>query len=259
MLAFISIRLLDILDIVLVAFLLYELYNLLRGTAAINIFLGILAVLLTWRLVTALEMELLSKIFGGFISVGFIALIVVFQPEIRRFLLLLGTPYTLDKIKSRLFFWKMNIKTQPKVNFEAIVKACQSMSEQKTGALIILAKKNELKQLIETGQRIDAVISTALLENIFFKNSPLHDGAVIIDRNKIKAARCVLPITRNRNFPSNYGLRHRAAVGVSEQTDAIALIVSEESGKISYAKGGALYLHLTPTQLRNYLNEEFSA
>jgi uncharacterized protein (TIGR00159 family) len=153
----------------------------------------------------------------------------------------------------------MNIKTQPKVNFEAIVKACQSMSEQKTGALIILAKKNELRQLIETGQRIDAVISTALLENIFFKNSPLHDGAVIIDRNKIKAARCVLPITRNRNFPSNYGLRHRAAVGVSEQTDAIALIVSEETGKISYAKGGALYLHLTPTQLRNYLNEEFSA
>lgn len=259
MVAFISIRFLDILDIVLVAFLLYELYNLLRGTAAVNIFIGILAILLTWRLVTALEMELLSEIFGGFISVGFIALIVVFQPEIRRFLLFLGTPYTLEKLRSRLFFWRINIKNQPKVNFDAIVKACQSMSEQKTGALILLARKNELKQFIETGQRIDGVVSAALLENIFFKNSPLHDGAVIIDRNKIRAARCVLPITRNRNFPSNYGLRHRAAVGVSEQSDAISIIVSEETGKISYAKGGALYLHLTPTQLRNYLNDEFSS
>lgn len=258
MMAFISIRILDVLDIVLVAFLLYEMYNLLRGTAAINIFLGIVAVLLFWRLVTALEMELLSKIFGGFISVGFIALIVVFQPEIRRFLLLLGTPYTLDRIRSRLFFWRINIKHQPKTNIEAIVKACQSMSESKTGALILLAKKNELKQFVDTGQRIDGVISTSLLENIFFKNAPLHDGAVIIERNKIRAARCVLPITRNRNFPSNYGLRHRAAVGVSEQSDAIVLIVSEESGKISYAKGGALHLHLTPTQLRNYLNSEFS-
>lgn len=259
MLAFISVRFLDILDIVLVAFLLYELYHLLRGTAAINIFVGIVAVLVFWRLVTALEMELLSKIFGGFISVGFIALIVVFQPEIRRFLLLLGTPYTIENIKSRLFFWRMNIKSQPKINIDAIIKAISSMSSNKTGALILLAKKNELKQFIETGQRIDGIVSTSLIENIFFKNAPLHDGAVIIERNKIRAARCVLPITRNRSFPANYGLRHRAAVGASEQTDAIVLIVSEENGKISYAKGGSLHLHLTPNQLKNYLSEEFSA
>lgn len=258
MLAFISIRFLDILDILLVAFILYELYNLLRGTAAINIFFGIVAVLIFWRLVTALEMELLSKIFGGFISVGFIALIVVFQPEIRRFLLLIGTPHTLEKVRSRLFFWKINLNTSPAVDVEAIKTAFEHMSQSKTGALVLIAKKNELKQFIETGQKIDSVVSSPMLENIFFKNSPLHDGAVIIERNRIRAARCVLPITRNRKFPSNYGLRHRAAVGISEQSDAIALIVSEESGKIAYAKGGDLHLHLTPTQLAEFLTDEIS-
>lgn len=256
-LEFITVRFLDIIDILLVAFLLYELYSLLRGTAAINIFVGILAILIVWRLVTALEMELLSKILGGFISVGFIALIVVFQPEIRRFLLFLGTPNAVNRMRDNLFFWRFNISNAPKLKVEEVVKACQDLSNKEMGALIILAKKNELNSFIDTGTRLDANISTALLENIFFKNAPLHDGAVIIQKNKIRAARCVLPITRNRQFPGSYGLRHRAAVGISEQTDAIAVAVSEETGKISYAKSGSLHPHLTATQLKKVLTEEF--
>ncbi|MBN2175590.1 MAG: diadenylate cyclase CdaA, partial [Bacteroidales bacterium] len=233
LLCFIEIKLLDILDILFVAFLLFELYNLLKGTVAINIFFGIVAFYLLWKLVTALEMKLLSEIFGAFISVGFIALIVVFQPEIRKFLLMLGTPGFIKKKRRRFLFWKFDFSPEHDVDVDKVIMACRNMSENKTGALIIITNKSELEQFVATGEILDSAISEALIENIFFKNSPLHDGALIIVRNKIKAARCILPVSNSQQIPASFGLRHRAAVGITEISDAMAIVVSEENGKIS--------------------------
>ena len=255
---FIEIKLLDIVDILLVAFLLYYLYNLLKGTVAINIFFGIVAFYLLWKLVTALEMRLLSEIFGAFISVGFIALIVVFQPEIRKFLLMLGTPGFIHKKRKRFLFWKFDMSKPVNLDIDQIIIACQKMSENKTGALIIVANKSGLEQYVETGEILDADISEPLIENIFFKNSPLHDGAMIIHHNKIKAARCILPVSSNQKIPASLGLRHRAAVGVTEQSDSLAIVVSEETGGISYAKGGELETKIQPNQLKSYLLEDLS-
>jgi uncharacterized protein (TIGR00159 family) len=254
---FINIGLLDILDIFFVALLLFFLYNLMKGSAAINIFIGILAIFLLWKLVSALQMELLTEILGAFISVGFIALIVVFQPEIRRFLLLIGTPKFI-KPRRNSFLWKLNLKTADNLDVDKIVKSCQELSNSKTGAIIVVARRNELRQFSETGLVIDAELSEALLENIFYKNTPLHDGAVIIMRNKIHAARCVLPITKNANFPPDYGLRHRAAVGVTERSDAVAIVVSEQTGQIAYSEEGRLTTKVTASQLKDFLEEEFN-
>ncbi len=257
-LTFIEIKFLDILDILLVAFLLYELYNLLKGTVAINIFFGIVAFYFLWKLVTALEMKLLSEIFGAFISVGFIALIVVFQPEIRKFLLMLGTPGFISKKRTRFLFWKFNVSNQVNLDVDKIIMACRNMSESKTGALIIIARKSELLQYVDTGEILNAEISEALIENIFFKNSPLHDGATIIYNNKIKAARCILPVSSNEKIPVSLGLRHRAAVGITEQSDALAIIVSEETGNIAYSNNGKLQTKMKPNQLLKHLLEDLS-
>ena len=255
---FITLRWLDILDILLVAIILYELYRLVRGTVAINIFLGILAIYFFWKIVDALEMELLSEIIGQFVSVGVIALIVVFQKEIRQFLLLLGTPRFI-KERSRWFtFFKINVRPQVPISVEPLVNACVSMSETRTGALIVIVRRNELAEYINTGETVDARISEALIGNIFYKNSPLHDGAIIISRNRILAARCILPLTRSESFPNEFGLRHRAAVGISEQTDAIAVVVSEQTGHIAYAKGGTLYKNIKPESLKVFLESEFN-
>jgi len=258
MLAFIEIKFLDILDIILVAFLLYELYNLLKGTVAINIFFGIVAFYFLWKLVTALEMKLLSEIFGAFISVGFIALIVVFQPEIRKFLLMLGTPGFMKSKRNRFLFWKFDMGQEIEPNIDQIIMACKNMAERKTGALIIIAKQSALEQYVDTGEKIDANITEALIENIFFKNSPLHDGAVIIHHNKIRAARCILPVSGNKNIPAKYGLRHRAAMGVTEQSDALAIIISEETGKISFAQHDHIQYNVQPNQLKNLIVEALS-
>lgn len=258
MLCFINLKLIDIIDIVLVAILLFELYNLLKGTVAINIFFGIVAFYFLWKLVNALQMKLLSEIFGAFISVGFIALIVVFQPEIRKFLLMLGTSGFISKKRKRFFFWKINMNTPEVLDADKVIMACRNLSESKTGALIIIAKISGLEQYVETGEKMDAVISESLIENIFFKNSPLHDGALIIQNNRLKAARCILPVSGNQKIPANYGLRHRAAVGVTEQSDALAIIVSEETGLISYSKGGKLQTKVKPNQLKIYLTEDLA-
>jgi diadenylate cyclase len=256
--SFIDLRLLDIIDILLVAILLYEVYRLVRGTVAINIFFGILAVYFMWRVVRALEMELLSEIIGQFVSVGVIALIVVFQKEIRQFLLLLGTPRFISE-RSRWFtFFRFNVRPQIALSVEPIVAACTEMSSANTGALIVLARRNELSEFINTGETIDSIISSELIGNIFYKNSPLHDGAIIISRNRIIAARCILPVTRDENFPATYGLRHRAAVGLSEQSDAIAIVVSEQTGDIAYSKAGTLYTKIKPEALKNFLESEFN-
>jgi len=257
LLTFIEIKALDIIDILFVAFLLYVLYNLLKGTVAINIFFGIVAFYLLWKLVTALEMEMLSEIFGAFISVGFIALIVVFQPEIRKFLLMLGTPGFVSKKSKGFSFFKFDFKSQTNLDIDKIVEACQLMAKTKTGALIIIARKSELEQYVETGELVDAIISTQLIESIFFKNSPLHDGALIIHNNKIKAARCILPVSENQKIPHQFGLRHRAGIGITEQSDSLAIMVSEESGELSFAQSGELTPELKPAKLKKLLLEEF--
>lgn len=256
---FISIRFLDVIDILLVAFLLYEIYTLIRGTAAFNIFLGIVSIFLLWRLVRVLEMEMLSEILGAFISVGFIALIIVFQPEIRKFLLLVGTPSFLSKRRRRFFFWKINQSNQPNLDIDPIVKICNKMAVSRTGALIVIGRVNQLEEYVESGELLDASVSEQLIESVFYPGSPLHDGALIIQGNRIKAARCILPVSKNTHLPSFVGLRHRAAVGVTERSDALAIIVSEQSGKISWSKEGVLQLDLSAAELKNLLEEEFNA
>jgi diadenylate cyclase len=255
---FLNFQFTDILDVILVAVLLYQLYRLMRGTAAINIFLGIVTVYFIWKLVNALQMDLLSEILGQFVSVGVIALIVVFQREIRQFLLLLGTPRFLSRKQKWLAFWKMNVQKSGFLEIDPIILACKEMSSSNTGALIIITHKDDLFEFVNTGELIDAKISEQLIENIFFKNSPLHDGAIIISGNRIKAARCVLPLTRNENFPTTYGLRHRAAVGVTENSDSLAIIVSEQTGDLAYAKNGTLYTNIKLDALKVFLEIEFS-
>lgn len=255
---FINIRFLDVIDILLVAYLLYEVYNLIKGTTAIRIFFGIVSIFLLWRLVRMLEMELLGEILGAFISVGFIALIIVFQPEIRKFLFLIGTPSFLSKRSRRFLFWKFNFEGGPLLNTDPIVKTCQKMSANRTGALIVIAHTNELEEYTESGQFLDAHISAQLIESIFYPYSPLHDGAMIIINNRIMAAKCILPVSNKTELPAFIGLRHRAAVGVTERSDAAAIVVSEQTGKISYSKDGLLKLDLSAAELKTILEEEFN-
>ena len=235
----------------------YEIYNLVKGTAGIRIFIGIIAVYLIWKVVKALQMQLLTEILGQFISVGVIALIVVFQPEIRQVLLMVGNTRIIRNQRKRFLFWHFKINNPVNLNIDKIVKACQKMAETRTGALIVIAQQNELAQYIDTGQPVEASISEVLIETIFFKNSPLHDGAVIIIGNKIKAARCILPVSNKASIPTFYGLRHRAAVGITEKSDAIAIIVSEERGDIAYSHEGKLFENTSPAELSNFLENLF--
>ncbi len=256
LLSFIHISLLDVLDIFLVALLLFQLYRLIKGTIAINIFVGIFGVYLFWLLVKALNMELLSSILGQFIGVGVIALIIVFQQELRRFLLILGGRYKIPGWLSFSFLFTQETSELISNEIMSVVEACENMSSTKTGALIVFARKSELDQILETGDQIDAQISSRLLESIFFKNSPLHDGAVLIVRDKIRAARCQLPTTENIYLPAKYGMRHRAAVGMTEKTDSVVAIVSEETGNISISVDGKLSGKLTPSELQKQLMKE---
>jgi len=250
-------RIVDIIDIILFAILLYEIYNLVKGTAAIRIFIGIIAVYLIWKVVKALQMQLLSEILGQFISVGVIALIVVFQPEIRQFLLMVGNTRIIKNQSKRFLFWRIKVDNTINLNIDKIVKACQKMADTRTGALIVIARENELIPFIETGQAVEAKVSEVLLETIFFKNSPLHDGAVIISGERIRAARCILPVSNKSSIPSRFGLRHRAAVGITEKSDAIAIVVSEERGKIAYSHEGQLTENVSPSELSNFLENLF--
>lgn len=257
MLLFLNIRFLDVLDILLVAILLYELYRLMRGTSTINIFVGIISIYLLWKLVSALQMELLSEILGAFISVGVIALIVVFQPEIRKFLLMLGTPDFIRRNSRHFLFWRIAYSSSPTLDIDPIVNACHRFSTDKTGALIIVERHNELGQYYETGTIMEAKISSIALQSLFFHNAPLHDGAVIISHNRIIAAGCILPVSSNSQLPLHFGLRHRAAIGISEQSDALAIVISEETGKISIAEHGKVNESITSTQLKDILSETF--
>jgi uncharacterized protein (TIGR00159 family) len=226
---------------IFVAYLLYQLYSLTRDTIAVNIFVALFGMFLFWLLVKALNMELTGAILQQVFSIGSIALVVLFQPEIRRFLVNLGSKYRSRKWLGwdKLFSSDTQIHTEVKI--KSIALACSHMSATKTGALIVITRTVPLEAYVETGDIINGATSSRLLENIFFKNSPLHDGAVIILNEKILAARCILPVSENRNLPANLGLRHRAALGVTENTDALAVIVSEETGRISIADHGIIH------------------
>jgi diadenylate cyclase len=257
-LAFITLRFLDIIDILLVAFLMYYLYKLIRGTGALNIFVGIIAIYLIWWLVRLFEMELLTEILSQFISVGVLALIVVFQPEIRKFLLILGTRSFLSNKPGSFWSQFWFIEKASGLNINAVVNACEELSNTKTGALIVFTRENNLEFLLRTGELLDARVSDQLLESIFFKNSPLHDGAVIISQNRIKAARCVLPVSEKTSFPVTLGLRHRAGAGITEQSDALAVVVSEQTGRITFCVDGQLRRNIKPVELKEVLAREFA-
>ncbi len=238
LLSLIHITVIDIIDILIVAFLMYKLYQLIKGTAAIKIFFGIAIVYLVWLVVRALKMELVETIMGQVIGVGVIALIVVFQQEVRQFLLMLGDKYfkrglLLGKVKLRDDFSHDGVK--------CIVQACMEMSESKTGALIVITRETSLQTIIQTGETVNADINTQLIKAIFYKNAPLHDGAMIIEKNRIVAAKCILPVSQNPNLPNEYGLRHRSGLGISETSDALVIIVSEQSGNISIAQNGQIH------------------
>jgi uncharacterized protein (TIGR00159 family) len=253
---FIHLRFLDVIDILLVSYLLYQLYIIIRGTVALNIFIAIFLFYLLWRVVKALNMELLGSILGQVISVGMIALIIVFQQELRRFLVFVGTRY-LSRTRSLNNVFSISLQEQKNIKIKSIANACKRMSESKTGALIVVTRKSKLDIYAQTGELINADTSTRLLESIFFKNSPLHDGAVIIIDDKVHAARCVLPVSDNPNIPADYGMRHRAALGITENTDAFAIVVSEETGEIAVADGGSLSHNLTKEELMQVLEKEF--
>ncbi len=250
---FIQIRVFDIIDIFLVAALFYGLYRLLKGTSAMSIFIGIVAVFLIWQLVKFLQMEMLTAILGAFVSVGFIALIIIFQPEIRRFLFTIGDQAREGKLAQRFKF--LRVRSNVDLDIESLARACINMSDIKQGALILLTRKNNLDDIVTTGVVVNADISNPLIENIFFKNSPLHDGAMIIRHNRITAARCILPVSNKTNIPGHYGLRHRAAIGVTEVNDCIALVVSEETGNISMVSGGEIKT-IKPLELREMIEKE---
>ncbi len=242
----------DILDIILVAIGIYQLYFIVRKSGSTSIFKGIVSFLIIWILVSKVfEMRLLGAILDTFMSIGVLVIIILFQDEIRRFLISLGSNETMKYI-ARFFGMKKKGKNTD-VSITPIVFACMNMARAKTGALIVIEQEMSLRFIEETGEMINANVNSRLIENIFFKNSPLHDGAMIISNQTIKAAGCILPVSQNQNIPKQFGLRHRAALGITEETDAIVVVVSEERGKISFIEKGQIKANITPEKLQELL------
>jgi diadenylate cyclase len=245
---FITFGITDAIDILLVGIILYLFYNLVKGTSAINIFVGLALIYLAYIVIRAFDLKLLSSILGKFVNVGVIAIMIVFQQEIRKFLLYIGSN---DFLRNKN--WKNMLKANANgkdpaeivLDVETLEAACFNMSATKTGALIIITRKSDLKFFINTGDLVDSGLTSRMLENIFYKNSPLHDGAVIIHGNRILAARCVLPVTEKEDFPAQYGMRHRAAVGITENTDAVAITVSEQTGSVAITVNGDIHPDLS--------------
>lgn len=251
---FLEITWIDIFDVLLVAILLYLVYQLLKGSVAVKILIGVLSIYLIYLMVKAAEMQLFTSILEAIMAVGVLAAIIIFQPEIRRFLLLIGRSTPLNKeVFLRRFPWKRAFSSG-RLNLTPIIEAAKTLGGSATGALIVFAKSSQLKFYAESGDIIDADISKRLLLTIFNKNSPLHDGAVIISNNRIKAARCILPISENDDLPASFGMRHRAAIGMTHVTDSVVLVVSEETGQLSIAKNGRIYSNLSSSELRKKLN-----
>jgi len=255
---FLDIRFLDILDIALVAVLLFYIFKLIRGTAAINIFIGIAIIYLIWKLTEILEMELLSDILGKFLGGGFIALIIVFQQEIRKFLLMVGSTNIASKkgFLKRFKFLKEEVSSSEYV--DTIVLFCSEMAKVKTGVLIVLERNNSLEFVKLTGDAMHAEVNKPILKSIFYKNSPLHDGAVIIENNIITATRVILPIENAIEIPAHFGLRHRAALGITTRSDALSIVVSEETGQISYINNGSFILFEDVNELAEIMKEDLA-
>ena len=247
----------DIVDIILVAILLFYVYKMMKSSGTLSLFYGVLAFIIVWVVASEiLNMRLTGTILDKFMNIGLIVLVILFQDHIKRFLIDIGSQ---DKWKFiRKLFSHSSDKEKDHSNTLAIVYACNSMSKSKTGALIVLKKNMPLDQYEKTGDIIDANIDMRLIENIFFKNSPLHDGAMIISGNKIKSVGCILPVSHDMNLPANLGLRHRAALGMSQMTDAVCVIVSEETGGISVAKDGIIKVKLSTTDLEHILSDALS-
>ncbi len=255
---FLEVGWVDLIDILLVAVLLYQVYKLIRGSLAMNIFLGILALYLVYLIVRAAQMELLATILGQFMGVGVLATIILFQPEIRKFLLLIGrtTEINRDDIFKTITNWRSESPEEFDIN--QLIEAVKTLKATRTGALIVFSRDIELKFYVETGDALDAQVNKRLLISIFNKQSPLHDGAIIINKGRIKAARCVLPVSENDHLPPHFGLRHRSAIGMSEITDTLILAISEETGRLILARNGhylrALKLKQVEQKIMEYLH-----
>ena len=253
MLDFLNFSWIDILDILMVALIIFLIFRWIRGSTAINIFIAIIIVLLVRVVAEAVGMKMISSLLGTVIDMGAVALVVIFQPEIRRFLSSLGRKAETTLQQPGFLQWLFPSWQSGQVDVKAlreITEAVREMAAQKEGALILILHKNSLDDIVATGDVVDAEISRRLIMNIFFKNSPLHDGAMVIANNRIAAARCTLPITNRTDLPARYGMRHKAALGISEQCDADVIVVSEETGGISLVRGG----QITPIESINALN-----
>ena len=249
----------DIIDIVLVALMLFYIYRLMKESRSLNVFMGILIFVVLWLVVSqVLEMKLLGSIMDKLVSVGVIALIILFQEDIRKFLYNLGAHQRVQTLR-RLFTNndKQN-QEQIKQTIMPIVMSCLNMSKKKVGALIVIQRATPLDDIVATGERLDASINQRLIENIFFKNSPLHDGAMVIAHDRIRAAGCILPVSHDLHIPKELGLRHRAALGITHESDCIAIVVSEETGGISIAIRNEFLLRLTAEKLESVLTQELA-
>ncbi len=254
---FLSFGIKDAIDILLVALVLYYTYRFMRESRTLNIFVGILAFIVTWLFVSrVLEMRLLGAILDQFVGVGALAIIVLFQEEIRKFLYSLGEHNKLRKVVNWFTVRRDEKSVTPREAIMPIVMACINMARTKCGALIVIERTTPLDDITATGDTVDAQINQRLIENIFFKNSPLHDGAMVISHRRIKAAGCILPVSHDLNIPRELGLRHRAAMGISQASDAVAIVVSEETGRISVAIKGQFRLRLSAENLEALLTEE---
>lgn len=252
---FLDFNIKDFIDILLVAILLYYVYRLMKESRSINVFTGILLFIVLWLFVSQiLEMKLLGSIMDKLVSVGVLAILILFQDEIRKFLYNLGAH---RRVKGLMSFFRGNKEKEvDRTTLMPIVMACMSMGKAKVGALIVIERSVPLDDIVATGEKIDAAISQRLIENIFFKNSPLHDGAMVISQKRIKAAGCILPVSHNTDIPKSLGLRHRAAMGISQESDALAIVVSEETGRISVALNGKFHLRLSAEELEILLAQQ---
>ena len=257
---FLEVSWVDLIDVSLVAVLLYQIYKLIKGSLAVNIFLGILAVYLVYLIVRAAQMELLATILGQFMGVGVIAMIIIFQPELRKFLLLIGrsAEFNRENIFKSFSSWRNDYHDD--FDIHQVLDAVKTFKATRTGALIVFSRDIELKFYAATGESLDAQVTKRLLLSIFNKNSPLHDGAVIIYKGRITAARCVLPVSENDHLPPHFGLRHRSAIGMSESTDTLIMVISEETGRLVLARNGkylkGLKLKKLEQKILDYLHYE---
>lgn len=251
---FLDVRWIDILDILLVSVLLYQVYKLLKGSVAVRVLIGFLVLYLTYLVVRAAQMELLAGILGQFMGVGVLAAIIIFSPEIRKFLLILGkTTFRQNDFLQSMMIWKKRT-IKESFNITPIIEAAKVLSSTNTGALIVFSKNSELKFYVDSGDFMDAFISKRLLISIFNKYSPLHDGAVIVYQGKVRASRCILPVSE-RDLPAQFGMRHRAAMGMSEATDTLTLTISEETGQMSLARNGVIDSNLSIPEIRKRINK----